>query len=233
MPRILIAPPGRAELTVLAAGFVLLLLLEATTLDLKLAAMFFDAGARVFPWRDHWLLTRVSHDGLRMLSAIALVWLGISLWRPLGVLRRLPLGARCYLFGTVVLCLVLIPLAKRASFSHCPWDLAIYGGQADYLRLLQWPAADALRGRCLPAGHAVAGFAYMAGWFALRPIAPKSARMWLAGSIFFGLWAGLAQQIRGAHFLSHTLWSAWMSFALSALVAAIVADRPLRARTGG
>lgn len=232
MPRISIAPPGRAELTALAAGLVLLLALEATTVDLKLAALFFDQQARAFPWRDHWLLTRISHDGLRMLSAVALVWLGISLWRPLGALRRLSFGARCYLFGTVVLCLVAIPLAKRVSYSHCPWDLVLYGGQADYLRLLQWPAADAPRGRCLPAGHAVAGFAYMAGWFAWRPTAPQTARLWLTGSTLFGLWAGLAQQIRGAHFLSHTLWSAWLSFALATLVAAVVADRPRRGRAG-
>ena len=218
-----VAAPGRAELAVLAAGLALLLGLEATPLDLALARPFFDAAAADFRWREHWFFTRVSHDALRWVAGIALVWLLVGIWRPLGVLARLPRSARLYLFATVALALIAIPLVKRASFTHCPWDLALFGGSAGYLRLFDWPQSGATRGHCLPAGHAVAGFAFVAGWFAFRPHAPGIARAWLAAALLFGAWAGLAQQVRGAHFLSHTLWTAWLCFALAMLAAAVVA----------
>jgi membrane-associated PAP2 superfamily phosphatase len=220
-----VAAPERAVWVALGIGLAVLLGLEATTIDLALARPFFDAVAGDFRWREHGFFTRVSHDGLRLLSGAVLLWLLVGLWRPLGVLRRLPPAARLYLVANVALCLIALPLLKRASWSHCPWDLALFGGHADYLRLLQWPGPQDTRGRCLPAGHALSAFAYAAGWFALRAHAPVAARGWLAAVLLFGAWAGLAQQARGAHFLSHTLWSLWLCFALAALTAFIVARR--------
>ncbi len=220
-----VAAPQRAVWVALGIGLAVLLGLEATPLDVALARPFFDAAAGDFRWREHGFFTRVSHDGLRLLSGAVLLWLLVGLWRPLGVLRRLPPAARLYLVANVALCLIALPLLKRASWSHCPWDLTLFGGHADYLRLLQWPGAGAERGRCLPAGHALSAFAYVAGWFALRAHAPVAARWWLAAVLLFSAWAGLAQQARGAHFLSHTLWSLWLCFALAALTALIVARR--------
>jgi membrane-associated PAP2 superfamily phosphatase len=220
-----VAPPARAVWVALGIGLALLLALEATSLDMALARPFFNAAAGDFRWRQHDFFTHVSHDGLRLLSGAVLLWLLVGLWRPLGLLRRLPPAARLYLVANVALCLIALPLLKRASWSHCPWDLALFGGHADYLRLLQWPGPQDTRGRCLPAGHALSAFAYVAGWFALRAHAPVAARGWLAAVLLFGAWAGLAQQARGAHFLSHTLWSLWLCFAIAALTALIVARR--------
>jgi membrane-associated PAP2 superfamily phosphatase len=36
------------------------------------------------------------------------------------------------------------------------------------------------------------------------------ARRWLAAVVIAGLLLGLSQQWRGAHFMSHTLWTAWL-----------------------
>jgi membrane-associated PAP2 superfamily phosphatase len=218
-----VAAPERAVWVALGIGLVVLLGLETTSIDVAMARLFFDAAAGDFRWREHGFFTHVSHDGLRLLSGAVLLWLLIGLWRPLGVLRQLPPAARLYLVANVALCLIALPLLKRASWSHCPWDLTLFGGHADYLRLLQWPGPQDTRGRCLPAGHALSAFAYVAGWFALRTRAPVAARGWLAAVLLFGAWAGLAQQARGAHFLSHTLWSLWLCFALAALTAFIVA----------
>ena len=227
-----VAAPGRAELIALGVGLLLLLALEATSVDLQLARLFFDATTGAFRWREHGFFTRVSHDGLRMLSGLAVAWLLLGLWRPLGVLRRLPRSARLYLVGNVALCLIAIALLKRISYSHCPWDLTLFGGHAEYLRLLQWPDADSVRGRCMPAGHALSAFAFVAGWFALRPHAPALARAWLATVLVFGAWAGLAQQVRGAHFLSHSLWSLWLCVALATLTAWLLARHSARHSAG-
>jgi membrane-associated PAP2 superfamily phosphatase len=161
----------------------------------------------------------VSHEGLKWLSGAAFGWLVLGLRWPLGVLRRLDARRRAYLVGSATLCLTLIPIAKRFSFTHCPWDLAIFGGGADYLRLFDWPPSGARRGHCFPAGHATAAFAYLAGWFVWRDVNRSIARRWLIAVLAFGGWAGLAQQVRGAHFLSHTLWTAWVCYAVAIVLA--------------
>ena len=85
--------------------------------------------------------------------------------------------------------------------------LTMNGGMPHWFMLTQ---SDGGSGRCFPAGHASAGFAFVSGYFAFRDTRASLARGWLAASFAAGLLLGLAQQARGAHFMSHTLWSAWV-----------------------
>jgi membrane-associated PAP2 superfamily phosphatase len=41
------------------------------------------------------------------------------------------------------------------------------------------------------------------------------ARRWLLLALAAGLVLGLSQQWRGAHFMSHTLWSGWLCWCLA------------------
>ena len=90
-----------------------------------------------------------------------------------------------------------------------------------------WIEHDGGSGRCFPAGHASTGFAFMGGFFALRTQAPGMAGLWLAVALAAGLLFGGVQQLRGAHFMSHTLWTAWLCWVVGWL-----AD-PLFARSVG
>ncbi len=54
----------------------------------------------------------------------------------------------------------------------------------------------------------------MAAYFGLRQSGAPSARTWLACALLAGLVLGLSQQMRGAHFMSHTLWTAWLSWSV-------------------
>ena len=79
-----------------------------------------------------------------------------------------------------------------------------------------WSAvADGGGGHCFPAGHASAGFAFIGGYFVFRNVAPRTARIWLQASLASGLLLGLAQQLRGAHFMSHTLWTALVAWCIA------------------
>ena len=70
--------------------------------------------------------------------------------------------------------------------------------------------SDGGSGHCFPAGHASAGFGFLGGWFALHRHLPRLAGFWFLGALILGLTFGIAQQLRGAHFMSHTLWTAWI-----------------------
>ena len=51
---------------------------------------------------------------------------------------------------------------------------------------------------------------------AFRHALPATARRWLLGSMLAGLLLGLAQQVRGAHYMSHPFWTAGFCWASAA-----------------
>lgn len=176
--------------------------------DPAVARLF--GNAHGFALREHWLWARVLHEGMRPLGWLAVGWLALGLAWPWGVLRRLDRAARWQLLLGTLVSLVVIQLFKHASMTSCPWDLRQFGGTAEYVSHWAWRLADGGPGHCFPAGHASAGFAFFSGYFVLRPVSPRLARRWLLATLAAGLLLGLAQQVRGAHFMSHTAWTAWL-----------------------
>ena len=133
---------------------------------------------------------------------------------------------------------LLIGILKQVTAAHCPWDIVRYGGYADYVQ--DWFArsrADA--GRCLPNSHAGAGFSllalYFAGW-------AGGHRGWRWSGLAIGLLAGvlfgLVRTVQGAHFASHSLWSAAIDWLVASLVflplicTATRKEPPVRLATG-
>lgn len=190
------------------ASLALLLAWDAAGFDLPLARL--AAGAGGFPLREHWAVTGLLHQGGRDLAWLLAAWLLAGVWWPTGVLRRLSRAGRVQFLASALLSLLLINLLKHASLTSCPWDLAEFGGAATYVSHWAWGHGDGGPGRCFPAGHASAGFAFIGGFFALRQAAPRRALLLLVGALAAGTAFGLAQQLRGAHFMSHTLWTAWL-----------------------
>jgi membrane-associated PAP2 superfamily phosphatase len=196
------------------AGVLLLMVAwEASGLDLALAR--WSGGAAGFALRDHWLFSGLLHQGGRLLAWALMLLLSLGLWWPRGPLRRLSWSARLQLVLSCWLAVLVVSGLKGASATSCPWDLRDFGGVARYLP--HWAGfwrGDGGGGHCFPAGHASAGFAFIGGYFAFRAVAPAVARRWLAASLSAGLLLGLSQQLRGAHFMSHTLWTGmlcWLS----------------------
>ncbi len=191
-----------------AAALAAVLAWDLSGADLPLARLAGDSHG--FSLRTHWLAAGVLHDGARHLAwLLALVLCVLAAW-PLGPWRRLPWRRRVQLAAVPLFASALVALLKTSSSTSCPWDLAAFGGVARHVPHWQWFAADGGPGRCFPAGHASTGFAFAGGWFAWHDTAPALANAWLAMALCAGLALGIAQQLRGAHFMSHTLWTAWI-----------------------
>lgn len=191
--------------------FVLLALWDATGLDLPLARWF--GSPQGFALRHQSLFVLLLHELPRMAAWALLAALSVGVFRPWGFLRGLAQAQRWQLLLAVIGASLTIAVFKRISNTSCPWDLAEFGGVARYVSHWLWPMHDEGPGHCFPAGHASAAFAYLAGWFVLRRSAPDVARPWLAWVLLAGMVLGLAQQMRGAHYMSHTLWTAWLCWA--------------------
>ena len=114
------------------------------------------------------------------------------------------------------LSLIFVPLTicagKATTDIHCPSELVRYGGYSPYVKLFEKrpDLPSNLRGRGFPAGHASGGFALM-----------MLAFLW-QGHFYCGLLVGLCagwtmgiyQMAKGAHFLSHTIVSMLVAWAI-------------------
>jgi membrane-associated PAP2 superfamily phosphatase len=106
-------------------------------------------------------------------------------------------------------------MLKVFSLTSCPWSLAEFGGSATHVSHWLIGQADGGPGRCFPGGHATAAFCFLPGYLILRAGAPRAARRWLAVTLAAGRVLTLVQVVRGAHYVSHSLWTGWFCYALS------------------
>jgi len=205
----------RAPWAPLLAALLAVLAWDASGLDLTLAQL--SGGAAGFVWRDHVLLSNVLHSGARAVGwGVLLACTALAVW-PLGPLKALSARERGGWVGSIWLALLVVVLLKGLSRTSCPWDLEVFGGSAQHLSHWAWGSTDGGPGHCFPAGHASTGFAFVAGAFWLTPHRPPLARRWWVAAVAAGTVLGVAQQLRGAHFMSHTLWTAWLCWAVGAV----------------
>ena len=210
----------RSAFLITCVSLAAILAWDLSGLDLWLAGLF--ASPAGFHLRDHWLLTKVLHDGARQASGLFLLALAIATVRPFGTLRELDARRRVWLLAAVAGGMILVSAFKRLNNTDCPWELASFGGTLKFVSHWDWGVMAGSRpGHCFPAGHASAGFAWVAGWFAWPP-GHRASRRWLAAGLAAGLVLGLTQQVRGAHFMSHTLWTAWICWTWAWVFSALI-----------
>lgn len=193
-----------------------LLAWDQTGFDLALARL--SGGPGGFALRDHWLLTLVVHDWMRRASWLLALALCLGVWWPAGPLHRLDFSARLQLAVTTLAAALVVSLLKGFSATSCPWDLAGFGGVAHYVPHWVLGVPDGGPGHCFPAGHASSGFAFLGGYLVFRGRDSRVARIWLAAALVAGFLLGITQQLRGAHFMSHTLWTAWICWSVALLL---------------
>jgi len=203
----------RFDLLVTFAGLALLLFWDGLGLDLPAMRSVGDASG--FGLRDAWFTARIAHEGGRTLAGLVYLLLIVSLFKPLisGPTRN----ERIYALVMAIVCMSLIPVFKRMSHTSCPWDLAEFGGVASYVSHWSFGVLDGGPGHCFPSGHASAAFGFLSLYFGLRSSRPDAARWVLAAVVLLGAIYGWAQMARGAHYPSHTMWTAWICWVICAM----------------
>jgi membrane-associated PAP2 superfamily phosphatase len=195
------------------ALFVLLAgIFAMTPLDVTIArAAFFDSAHAHWIGADSWIVNGLLHTGgrwaIRGLVALALAfWIATYVERDWRALRR----PTAFFIVATILSIGVVGLLKTLTNVDCPWDLVPFGGRFPFVELFA-DRPDTLRlGRCFPAAHASSGYALLALYFTFRERYAGLAKIGLAVGLATGLTFGLAQQARGAHFVSHDLWSAFL-----------------------
>jgi membrane-associated PAP2 superfamily phosphatase len=210
---------ARQVLLLAFAAFVLLVAFHCWPIDEWLELPYFDPATQTFPWRYAWISKYFVHRYVKYaLLACGIGILATALffrWRPpaSGFFR-----SHAQRWSFVAWCFALVPtvigLLRRMSPMHCPWEIDVFGGYAPYFDLLAAPPSGIRPGHCFPAAF-VASSSWMLA-FALLWY-PERRRLALGvgiAAMLLSLALGWVQQMRGAHFLSHTLWSLWVSWAV-------------------
>ena len=124
-----------------------------------------------------------------------------------GAYRR----ALLFAFGSMIFTTTVVAIIKYQSNVACPWDMAEYGGDV----------VAGAGGGCWPSGHASTGYCLFALFFAARWLGKDHAGWIFAGVLMLGTLLSVSQTVRGAHFLSHGMWTGVIIWTLNCLMARI------------
>ncbi len=208
-----------------------------TDVDMLLAHQVFDPTGS-FPMRTAWIAETFGHLYMKyLLTVLAVAAIGLAVydwWRPrAGWTRPFRLHVRVLALSAALVPLV-ISMLKKISYSHCPWDLADFGGAEKYVRLFESALPGVSAGHCMPAGHASSALWLIALTVFWLPKRPRVAALVFCATLGISLVLAWLQQLRGAHFLTHTLWSVWIACALVSLIYwAVMRAERLRPRHAG
>jgi len=174
--------------------------------DLWLADLLYRAQGQEWALRHVWWLQDVLHHGGQKLSQCAGIALLLAFTITCCHVRfkrwRKPL---MYLVLALALSSGLVALLKQLTQMDCPWSLQRYGGLRPFVGLFEPRPATLGRAVCFPAGHASAGYAWLALYFFALRTRPHWRWWGLGLGLLVGAVFGFSQQLRGAHFLSHDL----------------------------
>lgn len=199
----------------LLSAYFLVAIYPTTGLDQFLIAPYFDAATQSFPLKHQVFLEEFMHLGLKycmIFVAISTLALGLAankiapLRASIGIYKK----QFFWVFVGMVLSTSAVSILKHFSIHGCPNELTMYGGNLPLLKLFEHLPIGVEAGHCFPAGHASGGFALIAFYFAFRDYKPKFAVVMLALALVLGFIMGWGQMMRGEHFLSHNLWTAWV-----------------------
>ncbi|MBB6094554.1 membrane-associated PAP2 superfamily phosphatase [Povalibacter uvarum] len=204
----------------LLAFAVAIAIISATGADTRIAGTIFFDEARM-RWRggESWWANDFLHTGGRwfirsLVASACCLWITtffVDRWRQ----RRRPVA---YFIVSMVLAIGCVGLLKQLTNVDCPWDLQLFGGRLPYVSLFSDRLESLRAAHCFPAAHASSGYALMTLYFAIRERSRAWATVGLAAGVAAGLVFGLAQQSRGAHFLSHDVWSSMLVWLIASSV---------------
>ncbi len=184
------------------------IIIENSGLDIWWESLFFDASTLSWPLRDHWLFEKVIHEGGRLFNIFIagrwlLIFITTFLHKPLKKYQKPML----YFIVAAATGPVIVGILKQTTHIYTPWDIIPFSGEYPYIHLFDTVPEGLPAGEAFPSGHASGGYAFFSLYFLLHQLKSPHKKYGIAAGLILGGIYGFGQQVRGAHFPSHDLYS--------------------------
>lgn len=180
---------------------------EVSGIDIKLADIIYEWQGNSWVLKEAWITRNLIHDIGKvcslMIAFIVLVAIAITYVCKQWMQYQREL---LYLFCGSVGGASVIIILKNISHVSCAWDFTRYGGILPYTSVFT-EIRGLSGGSCFPSGHASGGYAWFVFYFLGVHLNSKWRWAGLAFALSIGILFGFSQQLRGAHFISHDLWT--------------------------
>nr|AZZ86875.1 hypothetical protein [Escherichia coli] len=211
----------------LVMAIVATLTLEHSQIDLMVADWFYLGMGHWMVAKQAFLPDLLLYSGLKKLLMAMLIYLLVAtICRAYHEKKGNAITAKWLVPVTkfrvrelayLVLTLILVPtvVASLKAYTHvvCPVHLTIFDGTLPYLPMLD-SMRNTIPDKCFPAAHASSGFALFA--FAFAPSLRRRRGAIIIVVMALGWAMGCYKMIIGDHFLSHTVVSMMLAWAMSA-----------------
>jgi membrane-associated PAP2 superfamily phosphatase len=169
-------------------------------------------GTNGFPYAKHWLTDTVLHVyAARLISLIGLSLIVFNFWQWLAPsFNRKTLTLLRYVMFSWLGSLLVISVLKRTTTLPCPWSIKQFGGGADYVFIQDLFSSAYPVAECFPAAHSSGGYGFLCLGFVALVLGRSMSKGFLFPTLV-GLLLGGTQIVRGAHFISHDLFTAGIS----------------------
>lgn len=199
-------------------SIVALFFIHFLQLDFVIADWIYQPMQSWF-YQDYWVTNLVIHRlGKYALILLYLYFLVKFFMRNKNHEDALKRRARIVLLINIVVGTACVSILKHSLNVDCPWDLLQYGGDKPYFAVFHYDAAYLPSSHCFPSGHASTAFTWMALYFYSTMYCPKYRFRILTAILIIGFGFGFSQQLRGAHFISHDIWSLLVCISVNILI---------------
>ncbi len=184
-------------------------LFEITDWDIILSNQFFDVEKQSWIYKDTFWARDILHTAGRYL--IAVIGIGsFTFWIASFQVDFLRAEKSIFLYIalTIGISTGLVGILKILTHHHCPYEFDLFGGPVPYVKLFDLELAIPKAGRCFPSAHASAGFSLFGFYFVMYKRNPRQRGLVFFVVMIVGTMFSLSQIARGAHFVSHNIWSA-------------------------
>jgi membrane-associated PAP2 superfamily phosphatase len=188
-------------------SIITLAVIKYFALDFYFADLIYQS-TNSWQYQNHWFTTSVIHKlGKYLLILIYLIMLFMFFKREKTHETPFQRYSLIILLCSILIGTLVVSVLKKTLNVDCPWDLIQYGGTKPYFSLFHYNASYLPSSHCFPSGHASSAFTWISLYFYASMHYPKQRLKILTALLITGFSFGLSQQLRGAHFISHDIFS--------------------------
>jgi len=197
-----------AEIIVtLLLSIVALFAIEIFELDFYFADMIYSIDNE-WTYTESWFFSTLLHNfAKKIIILMYLILIIHTIYLSKTQKQNKTIRPKLILILAIISGTATVSILKLFFDVDCPWDLIKYGGEKPFYKLFNYDSQYLPSSRCFPAAHASVGFTLIAIYFYCREHFHQYKNHAFMLAMITGFIFGFAQQVRGAHFLSHTIWS--------------------------